>query len=309
MRAVREDEPSARSETERLSELIGLIYEAARDPALWVRAVEEARRFVGEPSVDVLLQFINEVERDAISASTIGAGIHDIDGPEEPDDRRRLALIVPHLQRAMAHARLLDQGRAAQGILTAVLDNVATGVFLLGVNARLVFVNAPGRAMIEEGTLLVERTGLLSAVSPKVHRALRDALAAAADGNGAGPIPLVASPQLRYAAHVLPLTSGDRQATDDALHSATKAVFVRKLSPADPLPLEALAKLYRFTASEVRVVDAVMKVDGVKALAELLGLRPATVKTHLHNVFRKTGTGGQGQLVKLIAGFVEPQQE
>lgn len=309
LRAVREDERTARSEAERLSKLIRLFYEAARDPGLWARAVEEARRFVGDSSADVLLPFINKVGRDATIASMIGAGMHDIDRPGEPDDRRRLALIAPHLQGAVAVARLLDQGRATQGILTAVLDNVATRVFLLSANARLVFVNAPGRAMLEDGALFVERMGLLCAVAPEVQRALRDALAAAVDENDAGPIPLIASPSLRYSARVLSLTSGDRQARGDALHSATKAVFVRKLSPADPLPLEALAKLYKFTASELRLVDAVMKVDGVKAIAELLGLTQATVKTHLHNVFRKTDTGGQRQLVKLIAGFVEPRQQ
>ncbi|WP_247319815.1 LuxR C-terminal-related transcriptional regulator [Bradyrhizobium sp. 21] len=105
---------------------------------------------------------------------------------------------------------------------------------------------------------------------------------------------------------MLPLTSGDRQRTG-ALHSAVAAVFVRKTSPASPPPLEALAKLYKLTASEIRVLDAVIKVSGVKALAEALGLTQATVKTHLHNVFRKTGTARQSDLVKLVAGF-EPSE-
>jgi DNA-binding CsgD family transcriptional regulator len=41
----------------------------------------------------------------------------------------------------------------------------------------------------------------------------------------------------------------------------------------------------------------------VCALADLLGSSQATVKTHLHNVFRKTGTCRQSELVKLTAGF------
>ena len=45
----------------------------------------------------------------------------------------------------------------------------------------------------------------------------------------------------------------------------------------------------------------------MKALAEALGLTQATVKTHLHNVFRKTGTARQSELVKLVAGF-EPSE-
>jgi len=47
----------------------------------------------------------------------------------------------------------------------------------------------------------------------------------------------------------------------------------------------------------------VHKVSGVKAIAELLGLSQATVKTHLQNLFRKTDTGRQSELVKLVAGI------
>jgi DNA-binding CsgD family transcriptional regulator len=35
----------------------------------------------------------------------------------------------------------------------------------------------------------------------------------------------------------------------------------------------------------------------------LLGISQATVKTHLHNLFRKTGTRRQSELVKLVAGI------
>ncbi len=120
-------------------------------------------------------------------------------------------------------------------------------------------------------------------------------------------IPLSESPHARWFAHVLPLTSGDRQRSG-ALYSAVAAVFVRRTSPADPPPLEALAKLYKLTASEIRTLDAVMKVSGVKALAELLGLSQATAKTHLQNLFRKTGVARQGDLVRLIAG-VKPHSD
>jgi DNA-binding CsgD family transcriptional regulator len=221
--------------------------------------------------------------------------------------RTRAALIVPHFQRAAQIGRLFDQSKATQAVLTETLENVEAGIFLVGPNGHIVFANAPGRAILDEGTLLRERGNSLAAVVPEAHRMLRDVFVAAEGGDmsvgrrGVS-IPLSASPHGRWFAHVLPLTSGDRQRAG-SLYSAVAAVFVRKTSPASPPPLETLAKLYRLTASEVRVLDAVMKVSGVQALADLLGLSQATVKTHLHNVFRKTGTARQSELVKLIAGF------
>jgi PAS domain-containing protein len=229
-------------------------------------------------------------------------------GNVDDEMRHRAALIVPHFQRAASIGRLLDQTRAAQAVLTETLENVKAGIFLVGPNGHIVFANAPGRVMLDEGTLLRERRNTLAAVVPEAHRMLRDIIVAAEGGDmSVGrqgmSIPLSASPHGGWFAHVLPLTSGDRQKKAGSLHSAVAAVFVRKTSPVSPLPLEALTRFYKLTVSEVRVVDAVMKVSGVRALADLLGLSQATVKTHLHNVFRKTGTARQSELVKLIAGF------
>jgi len=66
---------------------------------------------------------------------------------------------------------------------------------------------------------------------------------------------------------------------------------------------EAMAKRYSLTASETRVLEAVLRVNGVRAVAEELGLSQATVKTHLHNLFRKTGTRRQSDLVKRVVGL------
>jgi DNA-binding CsgD family transcriptional regulator len=66
---------------------------------------------------------------------------------------------------------------------------------------------------------------------------------------------------------------------------------------------EALATRYSLTTSEMRVLEAVLRVNGVRAVAELLGLSQATVKTHLHNLFRKTGTNRQSDLVKRVVGL------
>ncbi|WP_426409190.1 helix-turn-helix transcriptional regulator [Bradyrhizobium ganzhouense] len=250
------------------------------------------------------------LEKGTTSSSVLNIRRDKTHGVVDDAVRQRAALIVPHYQRAVAIGRLFDQRKTAQAVLTETLDNVEAAIFLLGLNGRIVFVNEQARAMLDAGELLHERRGALAAVAPEAQRMLRDLLAAAESGDlvagrhGAA-IPLSDSPARRWFAHVLPLTSGDRQRAG-AVYSAIAAVFVRKTSPASPPPLEALAKLYGLTASEIRVLDGIMKVSGVQALADLLGLSQATIKTHLHNVFRKTGTARQSELVKLIAGFERP---
>ena len=256
----------------------------------------------------------SNLEKSAASSSMISIRLTESDGLADAAARHRLELLVPHFQRAVSIGRLFDQDKKTRAVLTETLDNVEAAVLLVGTNGRIVFANEPARAMLDEGALLRERRGTLAAVEPEAHRLLREMLLAAEDGSdiaasGRGAaIPLSASPHQRWFAHVLPLTSGDRQRAG-SLHSAVAAVFVRNASPASPPPLEALVKLYGLTASEVRVLDAVMKVSGIRALADLLGISQATVKTHLHNVFRKTGTNRQSELVKLVAGLEPPATE
>jgi DNA-binding CsgD family transcriptional regulator len=247
------------------------------------------------------------LEKGVMRSSLLNIRMDATYGMADEQALHRTRLIVPHLQRAVAIGRLFDQGNDVNSALTETLNHIEAAVFLVGRNGRIVFVNAQGKAMIEEGTLLRENSETLTAILPEANRMLRDIFVAAAKGDASlgvrgVAVPLSPSPSDRWFANVLPLTSGSRQAAS-AEYSAIAAVFVRKTSPESPTQLEALAKLYKLTGSEVRVLDAVTKVGSVKAMAELMGVSQATVKTHLQNVFRKTGTGRQTDLVKLMAGF------
>jgi DNA-binding CsgD family transcriptional regulator/PAS domain-containing protein len=247
------------------------------------------------------------LQKDATCAAMLNIRRDETQGIVDDEARRRAALIVPHFQRAVSIGRSFVQHRTSQSILTDTLEKVEAGVFLLEPNGRIVFVNESGRAMLDEGVLLRASGGSLMAVESAPRRALQHMVAATDDGDwvagvrGAA-IALSTSPRQRWFAQVVPLTSGDRKRAG-ALYSAAAAVFVLKTSPARPPPLEALARLHGLTASEVRVLDAVTKVSGVRAAADLLGLSQATVKTHLQNLFRKTGVARQSELVKLVAGF------
>jgi DNA-binding CsgD family transcriptional regulator/PAS domain-containing protein len=229
--------------------------------------------------------------------------------------RDRMTLLVPHLTRAVAIGRLFQQKKAATQTLTATLDHVEAAVFLVGADGTITFANEPARKMLDEAMLVRADANLLRAASPDADRVLRDTFSAAANGDVSlgvrgVRVPLTAS-QAGFSqtdgwfAHVLPLTSGRRHRTGIA-NDAVVAVFVRKLTPNATPPLEAIATRYKLTASEARVLDAVLKVNGLKAVAGMLDLSHATVKTHLHNVFRKTGTKRQSDLVRLIAGIEQP---
>jgi DNA-binding CsgD family transcriptional regulator/PAS domain-containing protein len=247
------------------------------------------------------------LEKGATRSSLLNFRMDATYGVADEEALRRTRLLVPHFQRAVAIGRLFDQGKAAEAALTETLDNIEAAVFLVGADGIIAFANAPAKAMLEDGQLVREQGRSLTAVVPEADRILKDIFAAAVKGDATVgvrgvAVPVSASSQDRWFAHVLPLTSGQRQQSG-AMYSAVAAVFIRRTLPDSPPPLEAIAKRHNLTASEIRVLDAVLKVSSVKAMAEMLGISQATVKSHLHNVFRKTGASRQSDLVKLLAGL------
>ena len=118
-------------------------------------------------------------------------------------------------------------------------------------------------------------------------------------------MPLAARDGERYVAHVLPLSSGARRSTGVG-YAAAAALFVQKAALATRSPPEAIAKTYRLTAMEVRVLLAIVEVGGVPQVAETLGIGESTVKTHLKRLYEKTGAHRQADLVKLFAGYTSP---
>jgi DNA-binding CsgD family transcriptional regulator len=54
------------------------------------------------------------------------------------------------------------------------------------------------------------------------------------------------------------------------------------------------------------VLLAIVEVGGVPEVAEALGIAVSTVRTHLAQLFAKTGTNRQADVVKLVARYMNP---
>jgi DNA-binding CsgD family transcriptional regulator len=189
--------------------------------------------------------------------------------------------------------------------LADALDGLGAGLFVVDATGRIVHANASGRAMLQERLVLRDAMGRLAACETRAASALREALARAA-GPEARPaaLPLSAGEGRHYVAHLLPLAAGARRA--GAGHPALAAVLVHRAAIETRSPLEVIASLYNLTPSELRVLLAIVEVGGVASTARALGVAEATVKTHLHRLFGKTGASRQADLVKLVAGFCNP---
>jgi DNA-binding CsgD family transcriptional regulator len=258
-----------------------------------------------------LVDFVTAVlDKSATTAAMFGVFRHERDGVVDDRARRRMQLIVPHIRRAVLISRLIDLKTAETTMLSGLLETISTGMFMVDGGARIVHANAVGHIMLDAGNVLRAVAGRLVSPVAQVDETLRETFAAAADGDAAVGIkgiavPLTMHPSEPYVAHILPLTSGERRNTG-ATYAAVAALFVRKAALEAPSPPEVIAKTYRLTPTELRVLLAVVEVGGVPEVAATLGVAETTIKTHLGRLFAKTNTARQADLAKLVAGFASP---
>jgi DNA-binding CsgD family transcriptional regulator/PAS domain-containing protein len=375
----------ATDDNAQVSALIGGIYDAVLEPALWTGVVERAGRFVGGVGASIFRQdsvrkvgnsyyhfgidphferlyFEKFIKFDPLSAAYLTLNIGDVssssniippaeffetrfyrewarpqglvdnvftilersptsiaafivfrherDGLADDAARQLLGLIAPHLRRAVLIGKLIDLRTIEAVTFADTLDGLGAGIFLVDATGRIVHANAAGQGILAVGDILRSSAGRLVARDQQVDEVLHDAFKAAergdaAIGNKGIAIPLVARDGKRHVAHILPLTSSSRRRADLAV-TATAALFVHKAALEAPSRPEAIAKAFKLTPTELRVLLTLVEVGGGPEVAAALGIADGTVKTHLSHLFQKTGAKHQVDLVRLVAGFSSP---
>ena len=226
------------------------------------------------------------------------------DGMVDDAMRRRMQLVIPHVRRAVLVAGLLEETNNRALSLADTLDAVDAAVFLLAEDRRIVHVNAAGRALLAAGTLVGASAGHLIGQVPAIDRALTAGLAFPIVDNPVAKsvaVPLTGRDGELFLAHMLPLGGVGREAGFGT--AAVVALFIRRATLGGISAPEALAKTYRLTPSELRILLAIVEIGGVRGVADALGIGESTVKFHLRRLFDKTGMHRQADLVKLAAGF------
>jgi DNA-binding CsgD family transcriptional regulator/PAS domain-containing protein len=250
------------------------------------------------------------IEKSATSCTFLSVVRHEASGLVDDEMRRRMALVVPHIRRALLIGKAINQREADAVCFSDILDGLSAGIILLDANGRIVHANAAANAILDAEDFLRTVGGRLVASDVPINAALYDILIAADAGDAALGIkgvalPLTARDGERYVAHVLPMTSGARRRMG-AGYNAAAALFIRKTALEAFSPPEVIGRMYKLTPSELRVLLAIVNIGGVPEVAAALGVAVTTVKTHLSRLFEKTGVARQADLVKLVAGFSTP---
>jgi hypothetical protein len=181
----------------------------------------------------------SNLEKGATSCALFTAMRHAAQGPVDDRMRRRFELITPHVRRAMLIGKVIDLHRVEAAALADSLDELASGMFIVDSNGRIIHANVSAHRLIAEANVLRAPNGRIAALDLQ-SRNLLDVFTAAKAGDAAVgkkgiAMPLTARTGERYVAHVLPLTSGARRKAGVS-YAATAAMFIRRLRWICPHP-------------------------------------------------------------------------
>jgi len=176
-----------------------------------------------------------------------------------------------------------------QGFGAAALNKLPMGVVIVTASARVVFVNRNATDIIaQKDGITVDAQTVLRLDRADETRDLH--------GFEGGVLSVSRPSCLRsFSALVVPLNP-DQQIREEG----GAAVFLTDPEHHNEPPTAILTRLYGLTEAEARLLQALLIGKKLETVAEDNSVSLNTVRTHLKQVFRKTGTNRQPELISLV---------
>ena len=181
-----------------------------------------------------------------------------------------------------------------------ILDLLLFGVVLVSMS-RVVFANRAARTIHKVGDALVIGD-TVRAASPRLSTKLTNAIAASCAAAAAGSDHLASlSVPTSLGGHDLLVTiCALPQAREPEIGAPQAVLFISDPSRRPKVPNTALAGLFGLTPTEAEVARALAHGRRTDEIASDLSISPTTVAFHLSNLFEKTRTNRQADLIALI---------
>jgi DNA-binding CsgD family transcriptional regulator len=230
------------------------------------------------------------------------------------DEQLRLfKAVARHLGRAVRINRRLWKLELANLAATKRIEMLPEGAMLADASGRVVLANAVAKAMLDARDGIFLYDGCLAvAGNPDALQKLVASCAQRSVGIG-GPGGELEVPR--------DLPRSPLHVTVAPLRSDTRLPDVPWIGFGSPVAIVTVAdrdldrrrqqtnlrRRFDLTSMEAALAAEILRGDGRKAAARRCGISDATAKTHLANIFEKTGTHRQAELVRFLLGPAEAQ--
>jgi DNA-binding CsgD family transcriptional regulator len=222
----------------------------------------------------------------------------------EDDIVGEIETLVPALDQALRAGRAVRQLRALERAALRAIDVMPIGVMMLDQNGAVIEANRSARMVLEAGEGLIVANGGLAVDMGGRQVKLRDLITRTekeATPFAAGELTLL---PVRRQAGQRPLTLL-LMPLEQAIGPGIKQAPVALLFIGDPersvsFDQTRIARLYGLSRAESRVAALLASGKRLEEVAEALDIAYETVRKHLKQIFGKTGTYRQAELVRML---------
>lgn len=245
---------------------------------------------------------VSAVLRQADTAANLTLWRAERRGPWEREQMEALAALTPHLRRALRVNQTIGDMRLARDLAGEALHRLEHGVIIVGAQAGVLFANRAAEAMLADaGGLRLEQRRLAARRAADTS-ALRRLIAAAAQNGNGGSLVIAREARPSLIVFVVPANAE----ACGLIHARPSAVVLIKDPERQAKPsLTAFTRYFDLTRAQAALAHELIRGDGVAAAAARLGMSYATARTHLLQIFQKTGTRRQAELVRLMLQWNE----
>lgn len=225
-------------------------------------------------------------------------------GRYEPADIALFKLLHPHVERSLAIGFRVGSLGSVQHASVEVLDRSSTAIVMLNWHGRLVYSNGAAQSLcatgdgirISEECLTLNRKADNDRLQSLIRKAL-EVSSAGLPSAEAGMQALRPSGRRPYSILVSPLA---RQSS--LLPTLRPAVCITVTDPSVQRSLSPtlVAESFDLTPAEARLAALLVEGEPLRSAADILRIRYGTARARLAEIFRKTETHRQSELIALL---------
>jgi CheY-like chemotaxis protein/DNA-binding CsgD family transcriptional regulator len=205
---------------------------------------------------------------------------------------RQVSTITLERERATFLEMTAQQSTQSDLMLKTMIDKASAGIVVLNEAFEIRVANSTAEEILAEADGLQRGRTKLKGVTPATTESIKRAIDSAA--NDVGSIQLLSLPRefrLPLLLRVSALQANDATVT---------AVFIVDPERRARLSPKVAAAMYGLTPTEARVASALADEKRLDEIGAELNIAPSTITFHLQNIFRKTQTSRQAELVALL---------
>ena len=281
-------------------ELIALSYSAAEDAGLSPRALQG------------LAESLTYVSAER-STTDLNSGLR----PSEGELFTLVSRLLPHVQRAKRISANNDKLRGERDAACAVLQRLPFAIILLNPMGKVLLLNAKAQVLLKSDLGLIYQNGSLVASDPqddaKLSKLISDVSSLDHRARSGGVVQLQIRGQMEQAQPITLLIVPAKPEQGGVL-DASAAIFISNSESQPNISADVIASVFSLTPAEARLTQALVCGKSLEQAAFSLGISLHTVRSSLKNIFSKTDTHRQAELVyrvllspAVIGGNVTPQ--